>query len=133
MGFRFSRQSRVHLDTCHKDLQAIAEKAIEIMDFKITCGHRGESMQNLLFGLGKSTKQWPHGRHNSMPSEAVDLVPYPVDYEDEDRFLVLAGVIKAVAHFLGIGIRWGGDWDMDGLTTDERFRDLGHFELLKRH
>jgi hypothetical protein len=25
--------------------------------------------------------------------------------------------------------RWGGDWDKDGLTTDEKFHDGNHFEM----
>jgi len=28
-------------------------------------------------------------------------------------------------------IRWGGDWDMDTQTKDNKFDDLVHFELKK--
>lgn len=32
---------------------------------------------------------------------------------------------------LGIDIRWGGNWDMDGEpVTDQNFQDLVHFELV---
>ena len=28
-------------------------------------------------------------------------------------------------------LRWGGDWDKDGSTTDQNLNDLPHFELYK--
>jgi peptidoglycan L-alanyl-D-glutamate endopeptidase CwlK len=34
------------------------------------------------------------------------------------------------AKLKGILLRWGGDWNMDGRTTDNKFDDLGHFELV---
>ena len=40
-----------------------------------------------------------------------------------------AGVVKGIASQMGIGIRWGGDWDMDTEVKDNRFDDLVHFEL----
>jgi len=30
---------------------------------------------------------------------------------------------------MGLKIRWGGDWDMDTQTKDNKFDDLVHFEL----
>jgi len=32
---------------------------------------------------------------------------------------------------MGMKIRWGGDWDMDTQTKDNKFDDLVHFELKK--
>ena len=29
-----------------------------------------------------------------------------------------------------LAIRWGGDWDLDGVTTDQTFMDLAHFEIV---
>jgi peptidoglycan L-alanyl-D-glutamate endopeptidase CwlK len=34
-----------------------------------------------------------------------------------------------VASQMGLKIRWGGDWDMDTQTKDNKFDDLVHFEL----
>jgi hypothetical protein len=32
---------------------------------------------------------------------------------------------------VGVMIRWGGNWDMDGEPiTDQDFQDLVHFELI---
>lgn len=70
--------------------------------------------------------------HNYWPSRGVDLAPYPIDWNNHEktraRFYVLAGVIKAVAFFLRVPIRWGGDWDGDMDFHDQDFDDLGHFE-----
>ena len=30
---------------------------------------------------------------------------------------------------MDINLRWGGDWDQDTEVKDNRFDDLGHFEL----
>jgi len=32
---------------------------------------------------------------------------------------------------MGFKIRWGGDWDMDTHTKDNKFDDLVHFEMKK--
>jgi len=101
-------------------------------DFSVTCGHRGEAEQELAFRTGKSTKHYPDSKHNRMPSVAVDLAPYPTDYGDPAAFARLAGYVLAVADELDIEVRWGGDWDQDGRSNDERLVDLPHFELTDR-
>lgn len=65
-----------------------------------------------------------------MPCLAVDVVPYPVDWDDRERFAYFAGIVKGIAFSMGLEIRWGGDWDQDGKTLDEIFSDMPHFELL---
>jgi hypothetical protein len=65
-----------------------------------------------------------------MPSRAVDVAPYPIDWNDFKRFYHFAGIVRAVAHQRGVKIRWGGDWDSDFDFKDERFLDLPHFELV---
>ncbi|GAF91804.1 unnamed protein product, partial [marine sediment metagenome] len=69
------------------------------------------------------------GSHNSMPSKAVDLAPYPVDWKDAQAFVYLAGFVVGIGAMMGIRLRWGGDWDSDRQTDDESFRDLGHIEI----
>jgi len=130
----FGARSLACLATCHPDLQRVAEMAIEIFDFSVYEGHRTEERQNELFAQGPHvTKvQWPNSRHNSEPSEAFDAAPYPIEWEDHERFAQLAGVLMACAHQLGVKLRWGGDWDRDTRTTDEKFRDRPHFELDNR-
>jgi peptidoglycan L-alanyl-D-glutamate endopeptidase CwlK len=100
------------------------------MDVKIVCGHRNERVQNSLYYQGYSKVMYPNSRHNSNPSRAVDLAPHPINWKDRDQFIFMAGLFMAIAHMLGIGVKWGGDWNQNNKTSDESFQDLGHFELL---
>ena len=130
---KFGSTSLERLQECDPTLQLILRWAVRYYDFTIVVGHRGEADQNAAFAAGNSKLQWPDGKHNSLPSKAVDIAPYPIDWEDTERFVFLAGVIMTIAHLLGVGdkIRWGDDWDRDGRMTDERFRDYGHFEVIE--
>jgi hypothetical protein len=49
------------------------------IDFKILCGHREEKEQNEAFNKGNSKLKWPQSKHNSLPSLAVDIAPFPVN------------------------------------------------------
>lgn len=128
----YSRASCEKLDTCDGSLQLIFERAIKIVDIQILAGFRDEPEQRKAFLEGYSTVDWPDSRHNKFPSEAVDAAMYPVLLRGEmasRRAYFLAGVVHAIAEELGIGIRWGGDWDGDKDFADQRFDDLFHFEL----
>ena len=85
--------------------------------------------QDKYFNEGKSKLKFPHGKHNADPSNAVDVVPYPVDWEDTDRMYYFAGFVKGIAAVMGIPIRWGGDWNDNTEVKDTNFKDLPHFEL----
>ncbi len=74
--------------------------------------------------------EYPHGKHNRKPSEAIDAAPYPIDWDDLNRFYYFAGYVKGIANEMGIKIRWGGDWDGDTILDDQTFMDLPHFEIL---
>jgi peptidoglycan LD-endopeptidase CwlK len=130
---RFSAPSEYNLSTCHPKLQRLirllAQRVPRSMDFSVICGYRNEADQESAFKAGRSTKRFPDSSHNVMPSVAIDLAPHPVDWKDLARFAKLAGYVQAVADDLGIEIRWGGDWDGDGRTLDERLFDAPHFEL----
>ena len=137
----FSKKSRAMLEQVHPDLQLIMEEAIKIIDFSITEGARTIEKQQEYYKSGKSktlnSKHLPkycaqYGRNYSM---AIDIVPYPVNYNDRERFCLLAGIVLGMAKLLrdkGIiksEIRWGGDWNMNNITKDESFSDLPHFEI----
>lgn len=126
----FSATSMSRLKTCHPLLQMVLEKAIiDGPDFTILWGHRGMADQNKMYADGHSKAKFGESPHNSMPSQAFDVAPWPIDWNDLDRFRVLAGYILGIANGLGIHLRWGGDWDGDWEEKDEKFRDFGHFEL----
>ncbi|MDE0370390.1 MAG: M15 family metallopeptidase [bacterium] len=126
-----SSRSLDRLDTCHEDLQRVMRMAIQHgPDFTVLQGHRGEREQEAAFRKGHSKVRFPDSKHNAIPARAVDVAPYPIDWNDLNRFRVLAGFVLGVAAALGVRMRWGGDWDRDFEEEDERFRDLPHFELL---
>ena len=131
MSYRFGSRSRGRLSTCHPKLQVILARAMsyQIMDFTIVCGHRNEADQNEAHAIGASTKKWPNSNHNDFPSNAVDVAPWPIDWNDHLAFSRLAGIIEAAAAETGTLLRWGGDWDRDGGSRDQSFMDIGHLEI----
>ena len=130
MANKFGKRSKERLDTCHSDLQKIMNKVIKLYDITVLEGHRSEERQNQLKHEGKSKLEWPNSKHNSNPSKAVDIAPYPIDWNNRERFYYMAGIVKAIADEMDIEIRWGGDWDSDGEFKDQSFDDLPHFELV---
>lgn len=128
---RFSKRSMDRLSSCHPDLQRLFISVIKTHDCSILCGHRSEADQEKAVSEGRSKVHFPDSRHNSYPSNAVDAAPYPIDWNDLDRFAAFAKVVQSRAKDMGIGIRWGGDWDGDGNWRDERFVDMPHFELTE--
>jgi peptidoglycan L-alanyl-D-glutamate endopeptidase CwlK len=106
-------------------------------DAAVVCGVRDKEAQDLAVAEKRSKTPWPLSKHNVGPerefSEAVDLCPYPVDWSNERAFYVLAGAVLQEARTAGIPLRWGGDWSGDGVgdEKDDRFPDLGHFELKR--
>jgi peptidoglycan L-alanyl-D-glutamate endopeptidase CwlK len=127
----FSAFSKRNLETADLQLQELFNEVIKHFDCRVTYGHRGEEEQTAAYHRGNSHVPWPFSKHNKMPSRAVDVIPYPVDWKDLDRFYYFAGVVKGIAAMLGIQITWGGDWDNDTRVKNNKFNDLAHFELVK--
>lgn len=128
--YKYSNKSKNNLSQCHPDLQLLFNEVICFIDCTVMCGHRSEEDQNKVYNSGNSKVKFPNSKHNSNPSMAVDVAPYPIDWDDTGRFYVFAGYVLLMADLLDIKIRWGGDWDSDFSTTDQRFNDLAHFELV---
>ena len=70
------------------------------------------------------------GRHNAKPSRAVDVAPYPIDWNDRERFHLFAGFVLGIAYSMDISLRWGGDWNQNFEVDDNQFDDFPHFELI---
>tara|TARA_Y100000310_G_C20381825_1_gene668510 strand:+ start:309 stop:659 length:351 start_codon:yes stop_codon:yes gene_type:complete len=110
-------------------LQKVFNEVIKYVDCSVLEGHRNEERQNKLCDEGKSKVRYPKGRHNSDPSSAVDVTPYPVDWSDRERQTLFAGFVLGIAKSMDIELRWGGDWDRDFKVVDNRFDDFPHFEI----
>ena len=126
---KFGKRSREKLNTCDEDLIALFNEVVKYFDCSVLEGHRGRVLQDKYFKEGKSKLKFPDGRHNKKPSVAVDVVPYPIDWDDRERMTYFAGFVKGVAYQMGIPIRWGGDWNNNNNLKDNDFDDLPHFEL----
>ena len=126
---RFSKKSLSKLETCDKRIQDLFLRVVKKFDCTIIEGHRNKDRQNKLFKEGKSKLKYPKGKHNAIPSKAVDVAPYPIDWNDRERFTYFAGYVLGIAYEMGLKIRWGGDWDMDTQVKDNNFDDLPHFEI----
>jgi peptidoglycan L-alanyl-D-glutamate endopeptidase CwlK len=96
-------------------------------------GKRTAKQQNSRYVKGYSQKDGYKRISKHQTGHAIDVLPYvhgePVT--DDKYYYIIIGVIMATAKHMGIAIRNGGDWDQDGeYVTDQKLKDLGHFELL---
>jgi len=122
MSYKLGTRSLQNLSGVHPDLVAVVKLAISIteQDFTVIEGIRNINRQRELYKAGKSTTM--NSRH--ITGHAVDMVPWPVDWNDLERFEVVAEAMKAAAEELDIPIVWGGDW--------KSFYDAPHFELDRK-
>jgi len=128
---KFGSRSRKNLSTCHEDLQDLFNEVIKHVDCSVICGHRNKQEQNEAFEKKRTKVKYPNGRHNAKPSMAADVVPYPIDWDDRERFHLFAGFVLGVAQSMEINIRWGGDWNKNFEVDDNNFDDFPHFEIIK--
>lgn len=139
--YKFSKRSRDNLSTASENLQRLFNEVIKEIDCTVICGHRSPEEQFELYKKGRVNKDFKwivvdkskvvtniDGRakksnHNYLPSRAVDVVPYPLDWNDITAFKKLGEVVKRKAKELGIKISWGGDW--------QTLKDYPHYEEAK--
>ena len=136
--YKFSKRSRDNLSTASENLQRLFNEVIKEIDCTVICGHRSPEEQFELYKKGRVNKDFKwivvdkskvvtniDGRakksnHNYLPSKAVDVVPYPLDWNDISAFKKLGEVVKRKAKELSIKISWGGDW--------QTLKDYPHYE-----
>ena len=146
--FTFGRRSKSKLATCHSDLQKVLNLALSRrpIDFGISEGERSLARQKMLFDEGKSKIDGINrkGKHNYSPSLASDIYIYHPDGDvrariiyDEVHLAFVMGIIWACGKELKEqgeithSLRWGGNWDTDGvIALDQSFDDLPHIELI---
>jgi peptidoglycan LD-endopeptidase CwlK len=127
----FGKLSRKALDSADPKLRQLFDEVIKTYDCSVICGFRNEEEQEAAFHSGKSKVQWPNSKHNTFPSKAVDVAPWPINWGDDKSFYYFAGYVKRVAEGLGIKVRYGGDWNGNLRMKDENFLDADHFELIE--
>ena len=117
------------LATAHQDLRRLFDDVIQRVDCAVICGHRSRSVQDRAFREGKSQVRWPNSRHNTSPSAAVDVVPWPLSWDLGDpavkaTWVEMKAEVEATAERLGIEIEHGADWTS--------FKDWPHWQLPRR-
>ena len=122
---RFGRRSKERLKGVDTKLVNVLNELIKIMDVTIIEGLRSEERQEKLLKEGKTKTKF--SKH--IQGKAGDLAPYPIDWEDRERFHYMGGMIRGIGKQLNTDIRWGGDWDSDGEIADNSFDDLVHVEI----
>ena len=122
---KFGKRSKERLRGVDTRLVNVLNELIKIMDVTIIEGLRSKQRQEILLKEGKTKTKF--SKH--IEGKAVDLAPYPIDWEDRERFHYMGGMIRGIAKQLNIPVRWGGDWDSDGETKDNKFDDLVHVEI----
>ncbi|MGW8179524.1 MAG: M15 family metallopeptidase, partial [bacterium] len=70
-------------------------------------------------------KHWPESRHNRVPSQAVDVYPYPCTHEmmsdsNHPVWKEMSDMILGIADEQGVNITWGGNWN---------FKDCPHYQI----
>ncbi len=128
---KFGKRSRERLKGVDSRLVEVLTEVCKYFDITVIEGLRSQERQNELVEQGKSKTKF--GKH--VDGKAVDIAPYPIDWNARDDFHYLGGFVLGIASSKGINIRWGGDWSDSSLsqgrrtTKDNNFDDLVHFEI----
>ncbi len=133
--YAFGRRSQAKLVLADDRLQAIANRVMryQVYDFTVVWTFRNEQEQEQAYISGTSRVRGPNSKHNKRPAVALDFAPWVnggIPWHDTHAFAVIGGFFLAAGAELGIALRYGGVWDMDGQTTDQRLMDWGHVELI---
>lgn len=123
----------------HPHLIAVVALAIRrsSQDFSVLAGVRTDAEQLKLWEQGRTTPgpvvTWTKTSRHQIGADgfgrAVDLAPYPLDWNTPAKFDAIAAAMYSAAEELGVAIRWGADWDQDGNPRERGESDSPHFEL----
>lgn len=128
---QFGTKSRAKRDQCTVKSQGVLNEAIKHVDFSVVTGHRDMATQNEAHANGRSQLQWPNSRHNSLPAEAFDIIPYPSGWDATwEEWYELATYILVAAAEQGVPLEWGGHWK-NFTGQGDKDRDWAHFEERK--
>ena len=134
MGFKLGKTSLARLQGVDETLVNVVKRAIEIseVDFTVMEGVRTLERQRELYAQGRTAPgkivTWTM-KSKHIEGKAVDLVPYPLDWNDIDKFNKIKDAMFQAAKELDVNLRWGADWDGDGNYREKGEYDSPHFEI----
>lgn len=140
MPYVLGSRSLANLEGVHPKLVAVVKRAIQLtsQDFMVTEGVRSVARQRQLYAQGRSVPgkkvTWTLTSNHFVNERtgyghAVDVVPWPVDWNDTRKFDAIYRAMFSAADELNTPIRWGADWDRDGKVRERGETDSPHFEL----
>lgn len=140
--FKLSEASRAKLVGVHPDLQRVVLRAIDLsaVDFKVIEGVRSPERQRELYAQGRTKPgkkvTWTLTSNHFVNTKtgkghAVDLLVAPYDWAEGPQWKQMAKAMFSAAKELDIKIRWGRDWDQDGIIGEKGETDGPHFELVR--
>lgn len=140
-AYRFGLRSQANLIHVHPDLVRVVTLALRVssVDFSIIEGRRTPARQKELYAQGRTLPgkivTWTmQSRH--LTGHAVDLLPINPQTKQGDwafvrGFDLVAKAMKAASDELAIPIRWGADWNGNGVPHEKGEQDSPHWELDK--
>ena len=146
----FGRISKERLAGVHPLLIKCAFSVVKVFDISIAMGVRTTEEQQALYAIGRTTeldrspvtncdginKKSKHQIKADGLSHAIDVNPYPIDFNNKERYYLMwglfLGVSQSILEHSDYKLRWGGDWDGDNEFDDQTFIDLPHIELIKK-
>ena len=99
--YKFGKRSRDRLKGVDSRLVNVLNELIKIMDVTVIEGLRSAERQKEL--LAKGASKVKYSKH--MEGKAVDIAPYPIDWDDRERFHYMGGMIRGIAKALNLDIR----------------------------
>lgn len=160
MSYVWGKSSKDKIALLDNRLQAVLNHYITIArhDSTIVEGRRSDEQCYINFGKGRTAGQCLAGgcpakyaqpglakvtwlskalSSNHRGGKAVDLYPYPVSLVLGNKesvwmplFKDIAEDMKKAADAVGVKIRWGADWDSDGIAHERGETDNPHFEVV---
>lgn len=135
---RLSATSLDRLKGVHAKLTQVVHLACTMcpVEFIVVEGLRSKERQAALYAQGRTNPgnkvTWTlNSKH--IDGLAVDLAPIvdgKIDWQDLAKFDAIAKAMFAAAAELGVKIRWGKDWNANGIIGERGEVDSPHFELV---
>jgi peptidoglycan L-alanyl-D-glutamate endopeptidase CwlK len=157
MSFTLTERDLKRLEGVDPKLARVVKRAADLSPtaFMVVEGVRSDEQCRINFGKGRSPRDciiagiattyarpnlakvtWlrnpyssRHRKHADGFGKAVDLLPAPYDWKNPKDFDALADTMFKAAKELGVHLRYGGDWDQDGIRREKGETDSPHFEI----
>jgi len=123
--YRFGKTSKQRLQGVHPLLIKCAERALSYGILDLTVVPYGglrtlQDQQKLVTRGASQTLNSLHRPQATGYGHAIDLAPFPVNWNDLEAFKLYGSLMFRAAMEMGIVIEWGGHWN---------WKDYPHFQL----